>query len=164
VLEFPAELSLPFLSSILIDDPKLPGWRRGLQDTDDSVDECASSRSSSPTGLTAGTETRSITAMSGRKTTDVVVTCPCCEAQLTIDPKLGKIIAHEAPPRHSNAPDLDKAAALLREQAARREALFKQSTEDVKMKSQLLERKFAAALEKNKDEPVTRPTRDIDLD
>ncbi len=98
------------------------------------------------------------------KKPDLMVTCPCCEARLTIDPMLGKVIAHEAPPKHSNAPDLDRAAALLREQAARREALFKQSTEDVKMKSQILERKFEAALEKSKDEPVSKPTRDIDLD
>ncbi len=102
--------------------------------------------------------------MSGPKPTDVVVTCPCCEAKLTVDPKLSKVIAYEAPPRHSNAPDLDHAAALLREQAARREALFKQSSEDVKMKSQILERKFEAALEKSKEEPVSKPTRDIDLD
>lgn len=102
--------------------------------------------------------------MSGPKSTDIVVTCPCCEAKLTIDPKLRKVIAHDAPPKQSNAPDLDRAAALLREQAARREAIFKQSTEDVKMKSQILERKFEAALEKSKDEPVSKPTRDIDLD
>ncbi len=102
--------------------------------------------------------------MSGPKTTNVVVTCPCCEARLTVDPKLGKVIAHDAPPKHSTVPDLDRAAALLREQAARREALFKQSSEDVKMKSQILERKFEAALEKSKDEPVVKPTRDIDLD
>ncbi len=102
--------------------------------------------------------------MSEPKKTDIVVTCPCCEAQLTIDSKLRKVIAHLAPPKHSNAPDLDRATALLREQAARREAIFKQSTEDVKMKSQLLERKFEAALEKSKDEPVSKPTRDIDLD
>jgi hypothetical protein len=60
--------------------------------------------------------------------------------------------------------DLDQAAALLKEQAARREAIFRQSSEDVKIQSQLLERKFEAALEKNKDAPVTKPTRDIDLD
>ncbi len=102
--------------------------------------------------------------MSGPKPHDIAVTCPCCEARLTIDSRLGKVIAHEAPPKHSNAPDLDRAAALLREQAARREALFKQSSEDVKTKSQVLERKFEAALEKSKDEPVTKPTRDIDLE
>jgi hypothetical protein len=102
--------------------------------------------------------------MSGQKSKDIVVTCPCCEAKLTIDPKLRKVIAHDAPPKHSNAPDLGRAAVLLREQAARREAIFKQSTEDVKMKSQILERKFEAALEKSKEEPVSKPTRDIDLD
>jgi hypothetical protein len=97
------------------------------------------------------------------KTHDFSVTCPCCNAKLTIDADLKKVIGHEAPPRQSNAPDLDHAAALLREQAAKREALFKQSTENEKIKSQLLDRKFEAALEKSKDEPVTKPTRDIDL-
>jgi hypothetical protein len=102
--------------------------------------------------------------MSRTKSTDIVVICPCCEAQLTIDAALHKVIGHVAPPKHVNAPDLDRAAALLREQAARREAIFKQSAEDVKMKSQILERKFEAALEKSKDEPIVKPTRDIDLD
>jgi hypothetical protein len=97
------------------------------------------------------------------KKTDIVVTCPCCNARLQIDSTLHKVVSHEAPPKATNAPDLDRAAALLKEQAARREALFKQSTENEKIKSQLLERKFEAALEKSKDEPVKKPTRDIDL-
>jgi len=103
--------------------------------------------------------------MANKKKSDIGVECPCCGARLLIDPVLGKIISHEAPPqKHANAPDLDHATALLREQAARREALFLQSTEDEKTKVQLLERKFAEALKKSKDEPVTKPTRDIDLE
>jgi len=101
--------------------------------------------------------------MTDPKTSDIVLTCPCCNARLTVDPRLRKVISHEEPPRSSNAPDLDRAAALLREQAAKREALFRQSTENEKIKSQLLERKFEAALEKSKDEPIKKPTRDIDL-
>ncbi|MFN8006387.1 MAG: hypothetical protein U0V70_05070 [Terriglobia bacterium] len=101
--------------------------------------------------------------MTDSKSQDIIITCPCCSATLTIDSKLGKVISHEAPPKASNAPDLDQAAAILKEQAAHREALFKQSTEDEKMKSQLLERKFQAAFEKSKDEPITKPVRDIDL-
>jgi hypothetical protein len=97
------------------------------------------------------------------KTHDFSVTCPCCSAKLTLDPDLRKVISHEAPPRQSNAPDLEHAAALLREQAAKREALFRQSAENEKIKSQLLDRKFEAALEKSKDEPIQKPTRDIDL-
>ena len=98
------------------------------------------------------------------KSNNLSIECPCCGARLTIDAGLGKVVSHEAPPPKRNALDLDQAAALLKEQAARREAIFKQSTEDVKIQSQLLERKFEAALEKNKDAPVTKPTRDIDLD
>lgn len=101
--------------------------------------------------------------MADQKSSDILVTCPCCSARLTIDPRLRKVISHEAAPKASNAPDLDHAAALLREQAAKREALFKQSTENEKIKSQVLERKFESALEKSKDEPIKKPTRDIDL-
>jgi hypothetical protein len=103
--------------------------------------------------------------MAERKKADIAVQCPCCGANLTVDASLGMVVAHEPPPKKAgNVPDLDQAAALLREQAARREALFKQSSEDLKTKSQILERKFATALEKSKDEPITRPTRDFDLD
>jgi hypothetical protein len=95
---------------------------------------------------------------------DIAVECPCCGARLTIDPRLRKVLSHDAPPPKRSGLDLDQAAALLKEQAARREAIFRQSSEDIKSHSQLLDRKFEAALEKSKDEPVTRPTRDFDLD
>jgi hypothetical protein len=102
--------------------------------------------------------------MAQTKSNNVSVECPCCGATLIVDTMLRKVVSHEAPPPKRSALDLDHAAALLKEQAARREAIFKQSSEDIKIQSQLLERKFEAALEKNKDAPVTKPTRDIDLD
>jgi hypothetical protein len=102
--------------------------------------------------------------MAKTKSIDISVECPCCGARLTIDAKLSKVVSHEAPPPRRSALDLDQAAALLKEQAARREAIFKQSAEDMKIQSEVLERKFAVALEKSKDEPVKKPTRDIDLD
>jgi predicted amidophosphoribosyltransferase len=102
--------------------------------------------------------------MAQHKVPDIEVACPCCGAGLTIDANLRKVISHEAPAhKPANAPDLDHAGALLREQAARREALFRQSTEDEKSKANVLERKFEEALRKSKDQPITRPTRDIDL-
>lgn len=102
--------------------------------------------------------------MARPKSMNLSVECPCCGARLSIDAGLGKVVSHEAPPPKRGTLDLDKAAALLKEQAARREALFKQSAEDMKIQSQLLERKFEAALEKSKDQPVSKPTRDIDLE
>ncbi len=98
------------------------------------------------------------------KSTDISVSCPTCGARLVIDTSLGQVIAHEAPSRHQSHTDLDRAETLLQERAARREEIFRQSTESEKMKSRLLERKFEEALEKTKREPVDRPTRDIDLD
>jgi hypothetical protein len=102
--------------------------------------------------------------MAQPKKSDLEVECPCCGARMTIDAKLRKILSYEEPPPKRSSLDLDQAASLLEEQAARREAIFKQSTEDMKTQSELLERKFEAALEKSKDEPITKPTRDIDLD
>ena len=92
------------------------------------------------------------------------VTCPCCGARLTLDPELGKVIAHEPPPKQSKAPDFDQASQLLEKEKSRREALFNQSAEDEKVKSKLLDRKFEEGLKKSKDEPITRPMREIDLD
>ncbi len=92
------------------------------------------------------------------------VVCPCCGARLTVDVALGKVIAHSPPPKHGKVQDLEHAAKLLEKEAARREALFKQSAKEEKVKSQVLERKFQEAMKKSKDEPLTPPLRDIDLD
>ena len=93
------------------------------------------------------------------------VVCPCCGARLLIDRPLGKIISHENPPKQpGRTPDLDHADKVLEQAAARREALFRQSTEEAKHKTELLERKFEESLKKSKGEPPTPPRRDIDLD
>jgi len=92
------------------------------------------------------------------------VVCPCCGAVLTIDAELGKVLHHEPPPKLDKAPDLDQATTLLQKEAERREALFRQGTEDERLKSELLDRKFKEAFEKTKDKPTGPPLRDIDLD
>jgi hypothetical protein len=102
--------------------------------------------------------------MTQQKNSDIDVECPCCGAHLTIDARLRKVVTHTPPPARRSTLDLDNAAALLKEQAERREAIFKQSSADMKIQSQILERKFEAALEKSKEEPIRKPTRDIDLD
>ena len=96
------------------------------------------------------------------KTLEVV--CPCCGARLEVDPELGKILFHEPPPKTAKAPDLNQATLLLKKEAERRETLFKQSAEEEKMKSELLERRFKQAFEKTKDVPTGPPIKEIDLD
>ena len=90
--------------------------------------------------------------------------CPHCGARLEVDTQLGKVLFHEPPPKAAKAPDLDHASQLLQKEAERRETLFKQSAEDEKMKSELLERRFREAFEKTKDEPTGPPIKEIDLD
>jgi predicted amidophosphoribosyltransferase len=103
--------------------------------------------------------------MPDRDSANLEVVCPCCGARLKIDATLGRVIAHKPPPKHTRAPDLERANQFLQKEAARREALFKRSAEEEKTKVQLLERKFEEALKRSKEEElVTPPTRDIDLD
>jgi hypothetical protein len=102
--------------------------------------------------------------MAPKKMNEISVECPCCGARLYVDPQLQKVLSHDPPPEKRSGLDLDHAATMLKEQAERREAIFNQSSADFKNQSELLERKFASALEKNKDAPIEKPTRDIDLD
>ncbi len=90
--------------------------------------------------------------------------CPCCQARLTVDPELGQVLPHEPPPKTASVTDLKTAVEELKGEASKREARFKESMEAEKEKAKLLERKFKELLKKAKDEPITRPTRDIDLD
>ncbi len=94
----------------------------------------------------------------------IEVICPCCQARLTVDPELGAVLHHEPPPKTETVTDLKTAVEGLKDEAGRREARFKESMEAEKEKGKLLERKFKELLKKAKDEPVARPTRDIDLD
>jgi len=95
----------------------------------------------------------------------IEVTCPCCEAKLTVDPELAVVLSHVAPPKPLPDVDLTDAERILREQAQKREDKFRESWEAEKKKEDVLTRKFEEALKKAKDQPTAdKPIRDIDLD
>ena len=89
--------------------------------------------------------------------------CPCCHASLVVDTNLGRVVSHREPER-SDKPELDESARILAAEAARRDALFEQSVEAEKGRGDALDRRFEEALRQAKQEPVTRPARDFDLD
>jgi len=89
--------------------------------------------------------------------------CPCCGATLTIDVNLRRVIGHQEPER-GDKPELSDAQKILAEQAARREAIFEESVRSEKTRGDDLARRFEEALRQARDEPVTKPTRDFDLD
>ena len=94
---------------------------------------------------------------------EIEVTCPCCRASLVVDTNLGRVVSHHEPER-GDKPELNEAARILAEEAARREAMFQQSVEAEKGRGDALDRRFEEALRQAKQEPVTRPARDFDLD
>ena len=94
---------------------------------------------------------------------ELEVLCPCCGATLIIDVNLGRIIEHREPERE-DMPDLDAAQQILAEEEARREAIFQQSVEAEKTRGDALSRRFEEALKQARQEPITKPKRDFDLD
>jgi hypothetical protein len=92
------------------------------------------------------------------------VSCPCCQAKLTVDGEIGVVLSHVPPPKPPPSVDLDDTAALLRKQVDAVEAKFRASVEAEKSKEDVLARKFAEGLKKAKDGPIEKPLRDFDLD
>lgn len=94
---------------------------------------------------------------------ELEVACPCCRSTLVVDLNLGRVVAHrEAASEHKV--ELTDAHKLLSEEAARREAVFNQSVQSERTRGDALSRRFEEALRQAKDEPITKPTRDFDLE
>jgi hypothetical protein len=92
-----------------------------------------------------------------------LVTCPCCQAKLTIDAELGVVLAHEAPPRKRTAENLGSVFDSLSQQSAQREARFKEQLQAEHQKGKVLDRKFQEGLKRAKDSPDP-PPRPFDYD
>ena len=101
--------------------------------------------------------------MMARLKSELEVPCPCCGSVLVIDLNLGRVVSHSEPER-GNKPELSDAQRILAEEAARREAIFQQSVDAEKSRGDALSRRFEEALKQARQEPITKPTRDFDLD
>src|SRR3954467_8959290 len=101
--------------------------------------------------------------MTPRLASELEVTCPCCQATLVIDLNLGRVVSHHEPER-GNKPELNQAQQILAQEAARREAIFQHSVDAEKTRGDALARRFEEALKQARQEPITKPTRDFDLD
>jgi hypothetical protein len=102
--------------------------------------------------------------MSQKPLEPFTVACPCCQAKLRVDPQLRAVLSFEPPPEERRIKDLSEGVKGLKDEAVQRQAKFEESLKAQKTKKNLLDKKFQEALKKAKDEPITKPTRDIDLD
>jgi len=98
-----------------------------------------------------------------RLKSELEITCPCCQSTLVIDTNLGRVVSHKEPER-GDKPELSEAHRIIAEQAARREAMFQQSVDSEKTRGDALSKRFEEALKQARQEPVTKPLRDFDLD
>jgi hypothetical protein len=98
-----------------------------------------------------------------RLESEIEVVCPCCRSALVVDVNLGRIVSHREP-ENPNRPELSDASRILADEAARRETIFQQSVDAEKTRGDALSRRFEEALRQAKQEPITKPTRDFDLD
>ena len=95
--------------------------------------------------------------------TEFEITCPCCQATLVVDADLRRVVRHTEPER-ADKPQLDDAHRILADAKARRESLFEQSVQSERTRGDALSRRFEEALKQAREEPITKPTRDFDLD
>lgn len=98
-----------------------------------------------------------------RLKSELELACPCCGATLVFDRNLGRIVEHKAVER-ADKPELSDAQRIVAAEAERRDALFQQSVEAEKNRGDALSKRFEEALRQARQEPVTRPHRDFDLD
>lgn len=95
---------------------------------------------------------------------NLTVACPACGAKLVIDPTLAAVIDHEPPAKPPTIADLAEAAEGLKEEARKREEKFAEEFAAQKTRSDVLAKKFDEQFKKAKDQPVTKPLRDFDLE
>lgn len=100
---------------------------------------------------------------SARLQSEREISCPCCRAVLVVDLNLGRVISHSEPASGLEI-ELNDAQRILADAKARREAAFDQSFNTERTKGDALSRRFEEALKQAKDEPISKPTRDFDLD
>ena len=96
-------------------------------------------------------------------TSEFETACPCCQATLVIDVNLRRVVRHVEPVR-GDRPELSDAHRILADEAARRDALFEQSVSAERTRGDALSKRFEEALRQANKEPITKPTRDFDLD
>jgi hypothetical protein len=90
------------------------------------------------------------------------VTCPCCEAVLTVDASTGALVAHQEKKKILGS--FDDLKTDLSRQKEQRDNIFAQEMSSMKDRERLLDEKFKEAL-KRADVDAGKPFRNpLDLD
>lgn len=101
-----------------------------------------------------------------KKTAELfTVSCPCCQAELQVDPVTKAIISHKEHEKPRSMADLEAAVNRFKGEAERREDAFQKSVNEHKQHRAVLDRKFDELLKQARENPDSPPPkRDIDWD
>lgn len=91
------------------------------------------------------------------KSKPFVLSCPCCQAELTIDSEIRAVIAHTEHEKPREVADIETAMQMFKGEAGRREDAFQKSVQAERNKANVLDRKFDELLRKAKEDPADAP-------
>ena len=86
-----------------------------------------------------------------------VLSCPCCHAELTVDPEIESVITFKEPEKPREVSDIEAAMQMFKGEAGRREDAFQRSVQAEKNKANVLDRKFDELLRQAKESPSEEP-------
>ncbi|HUK14454.1 MAG TPA: hypothetical protein VLW17_14235 [Thermoanaerobaculaceae bacterium] len=92
------------------------------------------------------------------------VTCPHCQALLELDGDKQVVVASKPVEKAKSTTTIEDRLRALSEEKENARAKMEEAFRAEKAGSSIREEKFKKLLESAKDEPVTKPVRDIDLD
>ncbi len=90
------------------------------------------------------------------------ITCPCCDAHITIDSSTGAILSHEEKKKVLGS--FEDLQGQLSKQKEHREQIFAQGMSSMKYRERLLEEKFKEALKRVDSDAGTPYRNPLDLD
>ena len=91
-----------------------------------------------------------------------IITCPCCEATLTVDANTGALLGHEEKKKVLGS--FEDLKGELSKQKEHREQIFAQEMSSMKDRERLLEEKFKEALKRADSDTGTPYRNPLDLD
>ncbi|HEU0122171.1 MAG TPA: hypothetical protein VFQ91_16700 [Bryobacteraceae bacterium] len=91
------------------------------------------------------------------------VPCPCCGAELRIDPQTRSVLYHEPAAKAAPITDLAAEVQKLRRSESEREQVFQRSLEAERQRGRSMEQKFDDLLKRAQQTPGGKPIKDIDL-
>ena len=90
------------------------------------------------------------------------VTCPCCEAQLKVDPETGAVVwtdKKQAPPK-----DFDDLVSRVGRNRSVIDEKFARSVQQTRRSSEILDKKFEEARKRAEADPTSKPPHPFDND